>query len=154
MALLELGDSSDVTLLLRPVFRMLATAPADAAGSAGSTDSADVLQRIRSLPLDARTISSLLFHLEACGEAEASEFLRAQIRSAAKKGDLERLKKLLESQRVREQVPDINCVNGDGDGFLHAAVEGGSEPAVATLLLHGADVNRPGRHGYTQLHIS
>ena len=29
-----------------------------------------------------------------------------------------------------------------------------SEPAVASLILHGADVNRPGRHAYTPLHIS
>ena len=48
-----------------------ASAAADSADAAGSAESADVLHRIRSLPLDARSIAALLFHLEASGEEEA-----------------------------------------------------------------------------------
>ena len=43
----------------------------DSADAAGSAEGADVLHRIRSLPLDARSIAALLFHLEASGEEEA-----------------------------------------------------------------------------------
>ena len=87
----------------------------------------------------------VLCSLDACGRKHDA----IAIHNAARRGDLEKVKALLESN------PKL-VFSKDTDGLtpLHLAAVRGYKTVAALLLSHGAEVNAKNEGGFTPLHVA
>lgn len=77
--------------------------------------------------------------------------LRQEMFEAVKKNDSEKLKKLIEKNKI-----DVNAMRDQQtqNYLLHTTVHNNQTKMVALLLHHGADPNLTNRGGYTALHMA